>query len=280
MSVAAPIRELEAPLRGTAETVVGAPAALEILKHKPGRRRTLRAAGPRGTAIVKVYASTRAQEVAARLRALAGGPPEPRLPAVLLTAPARHMIVLSEVPGVPLRDRLLRAERTACARAGAALAAWHAFWRAAGPPPPLRPHTAACELETLRERAGVTPGPLAAAAESLASSLAGEWPCSTVVHRDLYEDQVLVGERVGMIDLDDAAIGPPELDLGNLLAHVELLARRRSESVRPEMDALLAAYRARGPQLDDGLLERCRALSLIRLACIHREPRLLEGVGV
>jgi Ser/Thr protein kinase RdoA (MazF antagonist) len=278
VSVTALTPQLEAPLRAPVETVVGAPAVLESLKHKPGRRRTLRAAGPRGRAIVKVYASDRAQVVAARLRALGGGPPEPRLPAVLLTDPDRHTIVLSEVPGVPLREHLLRPDRGGCDRAGAALAAWHGFWRAAGPPPPLRRHTAACELELLRERAGAAPSTLAAAADSLASPLAGEWPCSTVVHRDLYEDQLLVGERIGMIDLDDAAIGPPELDLGNLLAHVELLARRRSATVRPEGDALLAAYRARAP-LDDGLLERCRALSLIRLACIHREPGLFEGVG-
>jgi Ser/Thr protein kinase RdoA (MazF antagonist) len=260
------------------ESVVGAPAVLETLKHKPGRRRTLRAAGPRRRAIVKVYASDRAPVVAGRLRALGSGPPEPLLPAVLLTDPDRHTIVLSEVPGVPLRNHLLRPDRGACARAGAALAAWHGYWRAAGPPEPLRRHTAADELELLRERAGAAPRPLASAALSLAASLAGEWPCSTVVHRDLYEDQILVGERVGMIDLDDAAIGPPELDLGNLLAHVELLARRRSEAVRPEGEALLAAYRARAP-LDDGLLEHCRALSLIRLACIHREPGLFEGMG-
>jgi hypothetical protein len=34
------------------------------------------------------------------------------------------------------------------------------------------------------------------------------------VHRDLYEEQVLLGERVALIDLDDAALGPPELDIG------------------------------------------------------------------
>ena len=44
------------------------------------------------------------------------------------------------------------------------------------------------------------------------------------MHRDLYEEQLLAGERIGLIDLDDAALGPPELDLGNLLGHVELLA--------------------------------------------------------
>ena len=36
----------------------------------------------------------------------------------------------------------------------------------------------------------------------------------------------MVGERIGLIDLDDSALGPPELDLGNLLGHLLLLERR------------------------------------------------------
>jgi len=40
------------------------------------------------------------------------------------------------------------------------------------------------------------------------------WTPATVVHRDLYEEQVLLGERVGLIDLDDAALSPAELDVG------------------------------------------------------------------
>mgnify|MGYP003297699673 CR=1 FL=1 len=33
-----------------------------------------------------------------------------------------------------------------------------------------------------------------------------------MVHRDLYEEQVLLGDRVGLIDLDDAALGFREDD--------------------------------------------------------------------
>jgi aminoglycoside phosphotransferase (APT) family kinase protein len=104
-----------------------------------------------------------------------------------------------------------------------------------------------------------------------------EWGASTVVHRDLYEEQVLVGERIGLIDLDDAALGPPELDVGNLLAHVDLLARRSGIDLDAPTAALLDGYGHSGPHLDTVLLARCRALTLLRLACIHEDASLVDG---
>jgi aminoglycoside phosphotransferase (APT) family kinase protein len=105
------------------------------------------------------------------------------------------------------------------------------------------------------------------------------------VHRDLYEEQLLIGNRVGLIDLDDAALGPPELDLGNLLAHVDLLALRNGRDLAPECDALVAAYAEAGPPVDAALLHRCRRLALLRLACLNDDlapaerARELEAVG-
>ena len=88
------------------EDLLGAPVMLEELKVRRGRRRTLRATGRRARAIVKVYASERAPVVAARVAALADGPPEPVVPRLLHVDSERHLVVLSEVPGVPLRDAL------------------------------------------------------------------------------------------------------------------------------------------------------------------------------
>jgi Ser/Thr protein kinase RdoA (MazF antagonist) len=110
----------------------------------------------------------------------------------------------------------------------------------------------------------------------LARQLGASWACSTVVHRDLYEEQVLVGERIGLIDLDDAALGPAELDIGNLLAHLQLLALRAGNALAGLAVPLLEGYSASGATLDQALLDRCRKLSLLRLAGIHRDPRLLE----
>ena len=260
-------------MTGALERIVGAPVRLERLKHKPGRRETLRASGPGGSAIVKVYASDRAPVVARRVDALAAGPPEPVVPAVLHLDVERHVVVLSDVPGTPLREALLAGDEATCRRAGAALGRWHAAWSGARPAA-LRPHTAERELRRLRERAAGAGPAVARAARSAVVEPAPEWRCSTVVHRDLYEEQVLAGERVGLIDLDDAALGPPELDVGNLLGHVELLARRSGKDLAAGVRALSDGYAAAGPALATALLERCRRLTLVRLACLNDDPVL------
>jgi aminoglycoside phosphotransferase (APT) family kinase protein len=254
------------------EGLLEGPVTLEDLKHRPGRRRTLRVRGPNGTAIVKLYSSNRAPVVAARIAALGAGPPEPQVPVVLRTEPRLGMVVLSEVPGRPLRHAMLEEDVEACSRAGAVLAAWHGFWRTDAPRV-LAPHTLARELEILRDRSKAASAAIASAVRSELASVAGEWLCTTVVHRDLYEEQVLVGDRVGLIDLDDSALGPPELDLGNLLAHLELLELRSGRDLGAAVEALLRGYGWQS--LDSPLLDRCRRLSLLRLACIHGTPELL-----
>jgi Ser/Thr protein kinase RdoA (MazF antagonist) len=256
------------------EQLVGAPLALEQLKHKPGRRRTLRARGPKGTAIVKLYVSDRAATVAARIAALAAGPPEPALPRVLASDPDLHMVVLSEVHGRPLTRALLAGDAAACRRAGEALGRWHCAWRGRAPKP-LHRHGIERELAILERRAeALSPG-LAADLRSAAGELAEQWECPTVVHRDLYEEQILLGDKVGLIDLDDTALGPPELDAGNLLAHVELLSLRSGRDLGVMCEEFLAAYVRAGVPLDWGLVDRCRRLARLRLACIHDEPEFI-----
>jgi Ser/Thr protein kinase RdoA (MazF antagonist) len=256
------------------EQLLGGVVTLEQLKHKPGRRRTLRARARGHSAIVKLYASERAGIVAARVGTLAAGPREPRMPRVLLADPELHMVVLSEVPGVPLREALIARDLASCRRAGAALGAWHRTWSSTRPRP-LRAHTPERELETLWDRSEAAPAALGAAIRRAARGLDGPWPTRGVVHRDLYEEQILLGDSVGLIDLDDAALGPPELDLGNLLGHLELLEHRTRTHLSTPIAALLAGYAATGPDLDPDLLERCHRLTLLRLACIHHETTLV-----
>jgi aminoglycoside phosphotransferase (APT) family kinase protein len=261
------------------EGVVGAPVALDVLKHKPGRRRTLRARGPRRTAIVKRYVSGRAPLVAQRVAALAAGPPEPVVPAVLRVDPERRFVVLSDVPGPPLRKALLGGELETCARAGAALGTWHAAWSGVEPTP-LEAHTVDREVEILRARARAASSSVAGVVADALPSVEGEWACGTVVHRDLYEEQILAGERVGLIDLDDAALGPPELDVGNFIAHAELLERRRASDLTAGKRAFLDGYADAGPALDEALLDRCRRLSLLRLACLNHDVELATQASV
>ena len=254
--------------------LLGAPVSFEALKDKPGRRRTLRAIGPRESAIVKLYASDRAATVAARVDALGAGPAEPMVPRVLMCDPARRLVVLSYVPGRPLRDAVVTGDGEACARAGSALGAWHGYWSGRAPRC-LKRHTSERELAIIDERARALPTETAERVRVLARRLRLAWSCPTVVHRDLYEDQVVINERVGLIDLDDAALGPPELDIGNLMAHLELRALREGNGSAGAAAPLLEGYAASGAVLNPFLLDRCRRLSLLRLAGIHREPRLL-----
>jgi hypothetical protein len=255
--------------------LLGEPVALEVLKEKPGRRWTLRATGARRNAIVKVYASERATTVAARLAALSHGPVEPGVPEVLLVEPASRAVVLSEVPGRPLRELLLSGDACAAHRAGRAVGAWHLAWRSRCPQA-LGEHTVDRELRILEQRADAARAPTGWAVRAAARELSLPWPCTTVVHRDLYEDQIVLREEVGLIDLDDAACGPPELDAGNLLAHVQLLALRSARDLEPMSEAFLAGYAECGAPLSSGRLDQCRSLALLRLACIHDEPALIS----
>jgi Ser/Thr protein kinase RdoA (MazF antagonist) len=258
------------------EEIVGAPVHVEELKHKPGRRRTIRARGPKRTVIVKTYASQRAPVVARRVASLSVGPTEPVISTVVHVDEDRHMVVLSDVPGRPVREAMLDGDLATCTRVGVALRGWHAAWHGVAPDA-LEPHTADREVSILRARAEAASPPVARAVEDALPDLSGPWDPTTVVHRDLYEEQILVGEHIGLIDLDDAAAGPPELDVGNLIAQVELLELRRGRDLRSETRALLDGYVRAGVSLDDALLDRCRRLTLLRLACLNDDVRLVRS---
>jgi Ser/Thr protein kinase RdoA (MazF antagonist) len=264
-------------VRRVVERYVGAPALYEELKHKPGRRLTLRTRGPNGSAIVKLYRSDRAADVAERISSLTGGPAEPELPQVLTVDTGKRMIVLSDIAGVPLREAVLAGHRDECRRAGTAIAEWHGAWKGTEPPC-LDRHTIDDELAILVDRAALAPREIGARVAAALPAVRGAWEPATVVHRDLYEEQVLLGERVGLIDLDDIALGPPELDIGNLVAHLDLLELRAGRDLSAGREAFLEGY-ASVAKLDRELLRRCRTLARLRLACIHEEPRLLDGDG-
>jgi hypothetical protein len=258
---------------GQLEQIVGSPVELEQLAHRPGLSRTLRASGPVRTAIVKLYASDRAKTVADRVAALGAVPPGVAVPRLLLSDPVLHMVVLSDVPGEPLTRAVLGGDLDACRCAGAAIGSWHRSWRGRAPAP-LRAHGADRELAMLRKCADAVAPSLAEAVLRAAQDLGDPWTCSTVVHRDLTDARIMMGERVGLIGLDYAALGPPELDVGNLLAHVDLLALRSGRDLAETREEIVLGYEGFGDNVDDELLDRCRRLARLRLACVHDEPRL------
>jgi Ser/Thr protein kinase RdoA (MazF antagonist) len=257
-------------------TALGSPVTLQVLKHKP-RRLTLWAEGSIRSGIVKLYASQRAGIVARRVAALAAGPAEPRIPEVIAVEPELRMVVLSPVEGRPLRYALLGGDLATCGRVGAVLGGWHRDW-CGRVPEVFGRHTLERELEILAQRMESAQGDVADLAAPLLEPLTRieGWGCSTVVHRDLYEEHVMLTASVGLIDLDDAASGPPELDLGNLIAHVQLLEMRSGRDLSAERHALLGGYRDGGPPIDPVLLDASRRLALLRLACLHGAPGLVD----
>jgi thiamine kinase-like enzyme len=99
-------------------------------------------------------------------------------------------------------------------------------------------------------------------------------------HRDCHPGQVVRTENgVRLIDLDDSAMAPPGIDVGNFVAHLEMdahIARRTSEGVAEAIDAFLEGYGLEPPTLDSWT-----RLSLARLAALaETRHRLVERAEV
>jgi thiamine kinase-like enzyme len=89
-------------------------------------------------------------------------------------------------------------------------------------------------------------------------------------HRDLHPDQVVVApDAVHLIDLDEAAMAPPGLDVGNFLAHLDrdaALGQRSGEEAGAAACAFLRGYGDDPPDL-----AWWRRIALARLACLEEE---------
>lgn len=93
-------------------------------------------------------------------------------------------------------------------------------------------------------------------------------------HRDLYPQQIIVGRsRCGLVDLDELCVGPGELDLGNLLAHLFLDEAQGAGAPRGRADgtarAILRGYARVGPFDSQAVLAYLGA-SVLRLATLNR----------
>jgi aminoglycoside phosphotransferase (APT) family kinase protein len=276
------------------------PASLEkveILRYRPGRRCTLRLTfgGTRGRRVyAKVYRPDRAERSARILSGLAALGPWPDLlvPAIAAFIPDDGVLVLEEDAGRSFEEVLGRGAgaATAARAAARAVARLHSL-RARH----VRPWTAGDELAILEgrrvvlrkhpdlpwERVDAVYRRVRAAVPILDASP------PVLLHRDLHPQQILLDrERGGLVDLDDLAWGPPEIDLGNLLAHLDLFGAHLASGSGRFGEAergFLAAYGS-SRAISEGALRAARAASLFRLAGIYAghpglarlAPRLLE----
>jgi hypothetical protein len=240
-----------------------------LLGHRPSRRAVLREPDGHYLKVVRPGRATRVAEGLRRARALlcgVGG--APLVPAVC--AQATDRVRLHPVPG-PSLHVLLRTDPQAaaalCARLGAALAALQA-----ADPSGLPVHTASAEVTVLRRWTADADrwaaSDLSRPVENVAATLQVLPPRRPVpCHRDLHDKQVIAhpAGTVGLLDLDTLCAADPELDTGNLLAHLHLRVLQghcpHSTAARCA-DALLDA--AGGPGV-----AAYRAAALLRLAAVY-----------
>jgi Ser/Thr protein kinase RdoA (MazF antagonist) len=230
-----------------------------VLRHLPGRRITMRVETPTGPAVLKVFARPRARGNHRRLEALGRSSASDGVPPTMGADTSGHVGLVGWTPGISLPD-VHSGEFTECCRqAGTVLASLHGSGAELD-----RTWTVVDELALLERQAT----PQAAGLVELARRIAAPAVQAPLVsaHRDFHPRQIVVGARgVGMIDLDDAAMAPAALDVGNFIAHLRMdaaIGLRGDSHVRAAIQAFLDGY---GPVEGSELWEW---LSLVRLMCL------------
>lgn len=258
---------------------------LEVLKFRPRRRMSLRVGVPdRGKApveketfyIMKIWYNRRGERISSRLVELnaqlrATGENLLCLPDPLFYDRRAHAMVYLQTEGrASTRDLKRGLSRDWVKRFSRVFAVFHQLSLKAIPN-----RTAEDELKCVRDLLDSleTRHPLRKSLVSLLSLLEQTEPPPTnfaLIHRDLYDQQILLTDngRIGLIDLDDIAMGDPMLDVGNFLAHMHLMThwRRRPEKLGRVRRRLLSAYgNFRGEALE-ALVERARWYEAVALA--------------
>lgn len=267
--------------------VVGSPVTVHdasVVRHKPGRRCTIRyELGIRVNGreqplrlYGKTFASERGPQVhellsdvaEARPFGLQVGVPQP----VAYLAPLK-LSLCSAVEGEPIASWLVAGDDKLAARIAEALHRFHSSGVDLG-----RRHSLNAELEPLAARVGeIHPDLRGEARECLerieARAEHTERWRRRPAHRDFYYDQVLVdGSRLSILDLDDAAIADPSLDVANFMGHLRLLALQRPEGgavLATAERVFVARYRELDKRLGPVLVELLTGATLLRLAHIH-----------
>lgn len=233
----------------------------ELVVHRPERRAVVRTGtGPQAW-WTKVVRPRRVADLRRRMEH-AATIPGLRAPQVEATDESAGTITLSTLPGRTLHDLLTdRVPAGTAEEVGLVVHTLH--HRGGGPPPWVAAHDLAAEvaatrglLDLAQAHHALAPGEIAAleqAVEHAASRVAeaGAAARPALLHRDLHDKQLLVdgdarAPRVGMLDADTLGAGDPALDLGNVLAHLDLRVRQGWTSSRTaaQVEAgLLDGYR-------------------------------------
>jgi aminoglycoside phosphotransferase (APT) family kinase protein len=89
------------------------------------------------------------------------------------------------------------------------------------------------------------------------------------IHKDFHYQHVIVGSRLGLLDLDEMRFGDPAFDLAHFCQYLELLAVREHwppEAVEPLTRAFLAEYARRTGWKTDGRFRFFAACACLKIA--------------
>ncbi len=250
---------------------------IRVLRHLPGRRVTTLVGTGDGLAVLKLFATSRARGVHRRLIVFGESRAGFLVPRPLGQRKG-HLALVEFIPGTPL-DQLADDSLVAAAGlAGRALRRLHNSGAELG-----RTWAVADEIAQLRR----TAGPTTRAAVELAIA---RWTPPALgrnvpSHRDCYPAQVVWTEiGVRFIDLDDSAMAPPGLDVGNFLAHLQmeaLLDTRKKDATVAAMDSFASDYGSVPPALGPWTrlaLARLAALAETRHKSVQRAKVLCRAL--
>ena len=254
-------------------------SVVTVLRHLPGRRVASLVETTRGRGVLKVFASPRARGNHRRVGSLRCSSAGHLVPEPWGVDDAGHVSLVAFIVGQVFDclddDRFVKTAEVA----GRALRKLHDSGAVLD-----RTWTVDNELRLLVKTATATTQTCVDLAVARVAHLAGEPLVST--HRDCHSKQ-LVSTATGVcwIDLDDAAMAPSGLDVGNMVAHLrrDRLLGKRSPTV--SVQAIASFRSGYGETASD--LDSWEQLSLVRLAGLedtrHRRPidahRILTLVG-
>jgi len=260
------------PWAGEVDSLCPEAEVVRLLRHLPGRRATTMVRSEAGPAVLKLFATSRARGGHRRLAAFGETAAADLVPRALGHRKG-HLALVEFVPGTPLVDLVGDEPVRSCAVAGLALRRLHAsgadLGRTWGPDD---------EIDQLRRTAGpVTRHGVEQAARWARPGARAVVPS----HRDCHPAQVIrTASGVRFIDLDDCAMAPPALDVGNFVAHLQMeghLGRWSREVAGAAAAAFMEGY---GSEPDG--LAWWNLVSLARLAALaetrHGWPSRARGL--
>jgi aminoglycoside phosphotransferase (APT) family kinase protein len=263
-------------------------ASVEVLRYVPARRCQLRYMFRRNGRVWqllgKMFREGRGETLFEDMQSVAGhferhAPVDLTSPPPLAYLPEWNMVLQTHFPGSTLYQLMHQGLARDDAMAGAARSVSHLH--SASFPLGVR-YSMEDEL-TLLSRSVAQLRHARLADDRFSSLLARIEECSkqisflalVPVHRDFYDKQLLIHDgTTALIDLDTLALGPPEIDLANFLAHLEL--RRLQGVLGSQQAAVWAALffkeydRCSTVSIDPQLIRFFMIATFLRLACKYR----------